>query len=239
MPSSGKIFIVPDEKGLDAIELAVENFKESERDEDLGLDLINDITRLRRGEFELSGLYAYDYTVSHYYRGNFIVSPTTQECSFTFLQDDEKMWLIVYCSKGIADKVANKLSEIIYGDVGEIKLAKIRSHEIDDYLKTNYETRVIFVEDMDTPSINKSTLYGKDFLQTRLFAQIRGSGSPRYVVTKSKARGYTVGIVNDGAIVLFNQVDNSDFQAFLEDEILPIIHVIKQTKLATNPASKV
>lgn len=231
MPSSGKVFIVPDEKSLDEIELAVENFKEVERDEDLALDLIKDIAHLRRVELELDGVYSYDYLVSRYYRGNFLVSPATQECPFTFLKDGEKMWLIVYCSKGIADKVANKLSEIIYGAVGEIKLAKIRSREIDDYLKENYETRVIFIEDMDIPSINKSTIYGKEFIQTSLFNQLRNSGSPRYVITKSKARGYTVGIVNDGAIVIFNQVDQREFQSFLEAEILPIIHVMKQTRL--------
>jgi len=231
MPASGKIFIVPDEKNLDEIELSIENFKEVTRDEDLALDLINDISHLQRTEFEVRGNYNYDYTVSHYYRGSFNISPVTQVCPFTFLQDEEKIWLIVYCSKGIADRVANKLSEIIYDKVGEIKLARIRSKEIDGYLKENYETRVFFIEDMDVPSINKSTLYGKDFIQTALFSELRGSGTPRYVVTKSKARGYTVGIVNDGAIVLFNQVDTIEFQSFLEAEILPIIHVLKQTKL--------
>ena len=42
------------------------------------------------------------------------------------------------------------------------------------------------------------------------------------MVSKTKQRGWTVGIVRDGTIVVFNTVDKKAFVEFLKEKIFPM-----------------
>ena len=210
--------MVPSGYPLEEFERKLNGFREVEEFEDE--ELIKDVTKLSIGENRLSGLYSYDYVVQLVHRGKVLTVPVTQDAPFVFGDED---WLLVLAPKAIANITANKLSEIIFGEMGEIREAPIQSQEFDHYMKLNDGIKVAFFEDLDIPSINKSTLYGEDLYQTDLFGRFRTSGRPRWVITKSKAKGITVGIANDGAATVFNEIDSMDFIDFVEDELLPLV----------------
>ena len=218
MPSSGKLFLVPSGYPLEEFERKLKGYRVVEKFEDL--DLIKDITKLSRSEDQLSGLYSYDYVVQLTHRGKVLMVPVTQDALFVF---GDKDWLLVLAPKVIANNVANKLSEIIFGEMGEIREAPIQGREFDHYIKLNDGIKVAFFEDLDIPNINKSTLYGEELLQTDLFGKFRTSGRPRWIITKSKQKGLTVGIANDGAATVFNNIDSLKFIDFVEDEMLPLV----------------
>lgn len=219
MPSSGKLFLVPSGYPLEEFERKLKGYRVVEERKGLEEELISDITNLSRGEDRLLGLFSYDYVLQLIHRGKILTVPVTQDAPFVFGDD----WLLVLAPKIIANRVANELSKIIFGEMGEIREAPVQSRELDQYMKLNDGIKVAFFEDLDIPNINKSTLYGEELFQTDLFGRFRTSGRPRWIITKSKAKGLTVGIANDGAATIFNEIDQNNFIEFIEDDILPLV----------------
>jgi len=171
----------------------------------------------------LTGLYSYDYVVHNYHRGKILPSPATKEVLFAFTEHEGRTYLTIVDKKAIANRLANRLSEIAFGEMGVIVEARILPETLKEFHLENPEsTKVIFFENMDIPNINKLSLYGPDIVGTSLFEEYGARGDPWYVLTKSKKYGHTVGIVRDGSVTLFNSVDQGQYLQYVKEEIIPM-----------------
>jgi hypothetical protein len=225
MPTAGKVFVSTEYQPLADISAGLEGFREEEsfEEEDVELELVTEVANLSIAEDVLTGLYSYDYVVHNYHRGKVLPSPATKEVLFAFTELDERTYLAVVDKKAIANRIANRLSEMAFGEMGVIVEARILPETLKEFHLANPEsTRVIFFENMDIPNINKLSLYGPDIVGTSLFKEYTARGDPWYVLTKSKKHGHTVGLVRDGSVTLFNTVDQGQYLQYVKEEILPM-----------------
>jgi hypothetical protein len=131
---------------------------------------------------------------------------------------------VVVEKKNVANFVANKLSEIIFGGVGSIVEARIQPKTLEEFHRKNPEnTKITFFDNVDIPNVNKLSLYGPDLINTSLFENYLGHGDLWYVVAKSKETGYIVGITRDASVTVFNLADKEKYVDYVKKEIYPVI----------------
>lgn len=225
MPTAGKVFVSTEHMPLQDISARLEGYREEEEYEEgeVALELVTEVANVSVEEEILTGLYSYDYVVHNYHRGKVLPSPATKEVLFAFTDLEGRTYLAVVDKKAIANRIANRLSEIAFGEMGVIVEARILPDTLKEFHLANPEsTRVIFFENMDIPNINKLSLYGPDIVGTSLFEEYTARGDPWYVLTKSKRHGHTVGVVRDGSVTLFNTVDQGQYLQYVREEILPM-----------------
>ena len=225
MPTAGKVFVSTEHMPLADISTGLEGFREEEtyQEGEVELELVTEVANLSITEGILTGLYSYDYVTHNYHRGTVLPSPATKEVLFAFTEFEERTYLTVVDKKAIANRVANRLSEIAFGEMGVVVEARILPETMKEFHLANPEnTKVIFFENMDIPNINQLSLYGPDIVRTSLFEEYSARGDPWYVLTKSKRHGHTVGLVRDGSVTLFNSVDQGQYLQYVKEEILPM-----------------
>ena len=226
MPTAGKVFVTLEPTPLNEIITRLQGMRQEEayKEDEYAFTLVTEVANLTLSENSLTGLYSYDYMVHNYHRGKIIPSPVTREVLFSFSEHKENLFLTVVEKKDVANRIANRLSEIIYGEMGQVLEARILPETLKEFHLGNPEnTSVIFFENMDIPNINKLSLYGPDLTGTSLFDQYTARGDPWYILTKSKKHGHTVGIVRDGSVTIFNTVDKGEYIRYVADEILPLV----------------
>jgi len=225
MPTAGKAFVSTEYLPLPDLSVNLEGFKVEETYEEgeVEFDLVTEVVNLSLVEDTLTGLYSYDYMVHHYHRGQITASPATKEVLFAFTEFEDLIYLIVVDKKVIANRVANRLSEVAFGEMGVIVEARILPETLKEFHLANPEsTRVIFFENMDIPNVNKLSLYGPDLTGTSLFDEYAARGDPWYILTRSRKHGHTVGLVRDGSVTIFNTVDQGQYLQYVKDEVLPM-----------------
>jgi len=226
LPTAGKVFVTLEPMALDEILTGLQGWREEEayKEGDYEFTLLTEVANLTLGEDSLTGLYSYDYMVHNYHRGKIIPSPVTKEVLFSFKDYKDDLFLTIVEKKDIANRIANRLSEIVYGEMGQVLEARILPETLKEFHLTNPEnTSVIFFENMDIPNVNKLSLYGPDLTGTSLFDQYSARGDPWYILTKSRKHGHTMGIVRDGSVTIFNTVDRGEYIRYIADEILPLV----------------
>jgi len=225
MPTAGKVFVSIQYLPLAEISEGLEGFREEEQytEGEVELELVTEVANVSVTEDILTGLYAYDYVVHNYHRGKILLSPATKEVLFAFTEHEGRTYLTVVDKKAIANRLANRLSEIAFGEMGVIVEARILPETLKEFHLENPEsTKVIFFENMDIPNINKLSLYGPDIVGTSLFEEYGARGDPWYILTRSKKYGHTVGVVRDGSVTLFNSVDQGQYLQYVKEEIIPM-----------------
>jgi hypothetical protein len=226
LPTAGKVFVALEPMPLGEILARLQGWRQEEayKEDEYVFTLVTEIANLTLGESSLTGLYSYDYVVHNYHRGKIIPSPVTKEVLFSFNEHGGNQFLIAVEKKEIANRIANRLSEIVYGEMGQVLEARILPETLKEFHLGNPEnTSVVFFENMDIPNVNKLSLYGPDLTGTSLFDQYTARGDPWYILTKSKKHGHTVGIVRDGSVTIFNTVDKGEYIRYVADEILPLV----------------
>ena len=225
MPTAGKVFVATEHLSLPDISKALEGHRVEEEytEGDLKLELLTEVANLTLTEDTLTGLYSFDYVTHHYHRGKVAPSPVTKEVLFAFAEHEGRPYLMVVDKKALANSVANRLSEIVWGEIGVIVEARILPETLKKFHLENPEgTKVIFFENMDIPNLNKLSLYGPDVVDTGLFKEYTQRGDPWYILTKSKKHGHTVGLVRDGSVTIFNTVDQGQYLNYVRDEVVPM-----------------
>ncbi len=223
MPTAGKVFVSTQYLPLAEISAGLEGFREEEQyiEGEVELGLVTEVANISVTENILTGLYSYDYVVHNYHRGKILPSPATKEVLFAFTEHEGRTYLTVVDKKAVANRLANRLSEIAFGEMGVIVEARILPETLKEFHLENPEsTKVIFFENMDIPNINKLSLYGPDIVGTSLFEEYGARGDPWYILTRSKKYGHTVGIVRDGSVTLFNSVDQGQYLQYIKEEII-------------------
>ncbi len=225
MPTAGKVFVSTDYKKLADVAAALEGFKVEEEyaEGDFKLTLLTEVANVSINDNVLTGLYSYDHIVYNYHRGKVAPAAATKEVLFSMNEYQNRLYLSVVDKKAIANRVANRLSEITFGEMGVIVEARILPETLKKFHIANREgTKVIFFENMDIPNINKLSLYGPDLVDTKLFKEYDKIGDPWYVLAKSKKFGYTVGLVRDGSVTIFNTVDQAQYLQYVREDIIPM-----------------
>ena len=226
MPISGKVFLYlnPEDLSLEEIARKLKTWSEEETfetpDEDYAL--LTNVEEVGYDDEELHGIYMYDSVTIHTWRGVPKATPYTTMAPFLFTEKDEEKFLIILAPKSVSNRVANRLSMIIHGAQGAIVEPVIRSDSFDEFQGDTEATKIMLFDDIEIPNMNKATLYGDNVQQTDLFNNFVSIGRPWYMVSKTKNRGWTVGIVRDGTIVVFNTVEREAFIEFLKEKIFPM-----------------
>jgi len=231
MPTAGKIFYYLDPKTIEEIHETLRGFTVNDTVEEgeISLDLKTDIGALGLLEDgDLQGVWKQDEIISLTHRGQLTYHLITKEFPFVFTLKDEQPYLIVLGKKQLANTVANKLSETIWGEIGHIIEPRMNPKALRGYYEGSDGTKILLFENLDTPNLDKWTGYGEDVVQTDLYGKYVNVGSVRWVVMKSLKKGYTVGISSDCGVTLFNRVDTINYVEYIKDEIIPLTLVRRE-----------
>jgi hypothetical protein len=225
VPTAGKVFVSTEYMSLQDISVSLQGYRvvEDYKEDDFELELITEVANVSLIDETLTALYSYDFVTHNYHRGKIAPSPVTKEVLWAATVYQDRNYFTVVDKKALANNVANRLSEIIFGEMGVIVEARILPETLKKFhLENSENTRVIFFENMDIPNLNKISLYGPDVVDTRLFKEYTAMGDPWYVLTKSRKFGHTVGLVRDGSITIFNTVDQGQYLSYVMEEVVPM-----------------
>jgi len=226
MVVAGKIFRLSQQMSIAdiALKLAGYHVETLFEEGDYRFTLISEVVGLAQKSNLLSGLYSNDYVMRVFHRGMSSPLPRTIEAVFSFSETQMATFLTVVEKKRVANFVANKLSEVLFGRVGVIVEARIQPEDLRGFhLKNPEDTKITFFDDVDIPNVDKLSLYGPDLSNTQLFDDYSKHGNLWYIVARSKETGYVVGITREAAVTIFNTTDKNKYIEYITKEIFPII----------------
>ena len=226
MVLAGKVFLVRENFDMDVLAEKLKAFRiETENTvEDQEFKLLSEIRDLTAGKGTLEGTYSFDTVFVVRHREKAIPVPRTYEAPFSFNLYKDRLFLIVYDKKNRANNVANEMSKAVFLSLGQIVEARIDPETLRKFHEKNFEdTKIIFFDDMDLPSINKLSLYGASLGNTTLYSDYLTHGKLWYIVLKSSKTGYVMGVTRNCVVTGFSKMDMSEFSSFIRGEILPLI----------------
>ncbi len=226
MVLAGKVFKLTEQLPLLDISSKMENYRTEETYEEgeHKFNLITEILYLTPRDEMLTGLYSHDYVAHIFHRGRTTPQPRTMETLFCFASNRDMTFLTVVEKKRVANNIANQLSKIIFGKIGDITEARIPPETLREFhLKNPEDTKITFFDNVDIPNIDKLSLYGPDLVGTSLFEDYCKHGDLWYIVARSREHGYVVGITRDACIVIFNETDKLKYLEYLRKEVYPLI----------------
>jgi hypothetical protein len=226
MVVAGKIFRLVELAPLPELATKLSGYKREEPYEegDYKFTLVTEIMNLLPRERAVAGIYSHDYVLHVFHRGKVVPLPRTVEALFSFAQQEKQVFLTVVEKKRLANFIANKLSELLYGKVGQIVEARIAPETLRSFhLKNPEDTKVTFFDNVDIPNVDKLSLYGPDLIGTTLFEEYCKHGDLWYVVARSREYGYVVGVTRDASVTIFNLTDKNKYLEYVTKEIYPLI----------------
>ncbi len=226
MVVAGKIFRLTQTISMDNIAQKLRGYHVDEDHEegDYKFKLITEVVALEIKRSSVIGTYSNDSILRVFHRGMSAPLPQTIEAMFSFAHVQEATFLTVVEKKRVANFIANKLSDILFGKVGAIVEARITPDTLKAFHDKNpEETKITFFDNVDIPNVEKLSLYGPDLNNTSLFGDYMKHGNLWYVVGRSKDTGYVVGITRDASVTIFNLADKNKYVEFVAKEIYPIV----------------
>lgn len=228
MVVAGKVFRLSEALSIGEVASRLDGYRVEEPYEegDYKFTLVREVVGLlpKPKENLLRGVYSHDYVIHVFHRGKMTPLPRTVEALFSFTQREDTTFLTVVEKKRLANFIANKLSEIIFGKVGGIVEARIPPEVLREFhLKNPEDTKITFFDNVDIPNVNKLSLYGPDLINTSLFEDYCRHGDLWYVVARAREYGYVVGITRDASVTVFNLTDKERYLEYVTKEIYPLI----------------
>ena len=226
MVVAGKIFKLIEPLQLAEISVKLDGYRTEETFEegDYSFPIVTEVTGLLPKGKTITGIYAHDYVLHIFHRGKTAPLPRTVEALFSLAEFEGTTFLVVVEKKRVANFVANKLSEIIFGKVGAIVEARIPPETLREFhLQNREDTKISFFDNVDIPNVDKLSLYGPDLINTSLFDDYTKHGDLWYVVARSKETGYVVGITRDASVTIFNLAEKQKYVEYVSKEIYPIV----------------
>ena len=226
MVVAGKVFRLSEALPIEELASRLQGYRtEGEYEErEYRFKLVTEIVGLTTKNSNLRGIYSHDYIIHVFHRGKVIPLPRTIEAVFSFTELKDKTLLTIVEKKRLANFIANKMSEIIFGKAGLIVEVRIPPETLRDFhLKNPEDTKITFFDNVDIPNINKLSLYGPDLINTTLFEDYCKHGDLWYIVTRAKKYGYVVGITRDSSVTVFNLTDKEKYLEFIEKEVCPLV----------------
>lgn len=226
MVVAGKVFKLVESLSLVETGSRLEGYlvEESYEEGDYKYTLVTEVVGLLAKENMLKGVYSHDHVINVFHRGKVMPLPRTVEALFSFAEHDGATFLTIVEKKRLANFMANKLSEILFEKVGDIVEARISPETLREFhLKNREDTKITFFDNVDIPNVNKLSLYGPDLINTSVFEDYCKHGDLWYVVARSKAYGYVVGVTRDTSVTIFNLRDKEKYLEYVTKEIYPLI----------------
>jgi hypothetical protein len=226
MVVAGKIFRSTQPLSLATIAQKLNGYhiEKNYEEDDYKFRLITEVVGLETKRGAVTGVYSNDSILHVFHIGTSAPLPKTVEAMFSFAHVQDTTFLIVVEKKRVANFVANKLGEILFGKIGFIVEARISSETLKAFHDKNpEETKITFFDNVDIPNVEKLSLYGSDLNSTSLFGDYMKHGNLWYVVGRSKETGYVVGITRVASVTIFNLADKSKFVEYVAKEVFPII----------------
>ena len=226
MVLAGKVFLVRENSDMDVLAEKLKAFKvETESTvEEQDFKLLSEIRDLSAGKGTLEGTFSFDTVFIVKQRDKAVPVPRTYEAPFSFNLSKDRLFLTVYDKKNRANNIANEMSKAVFLSLGQIVEARIDPETLRKFHEKNFEnTKIIFFDDMDLPSISKLSLYGESLGNTTLYSDYLTHGKLWYIVLKSAKTGYVMGVTRNCVITGFSKMDMSEFSSFIKGEILPLI----------------
>jgi hypothetical protein len=223
---AAKVFVVREESSLDLLAKKLKAFKveEESKIEDGTFNLVSEVSDLKITNDTLEGVFSFDTVFVIRHRGKYVPVPRTFEAPFSFDIFGKKVFLTIFEKKDRANNVANEMSKALFMSLGQIVEARIQPEVLKRFHEDNFEdTKIIFYDDMDLPNIQKLSLYGAALGNTTLYSDYLSHGKLWYIVFRSKAYGYIMGLTRNCVITAFSKLDLPDFKNYIKREILPII----------------
>jgi hypothetical protein len=228
MVVAGKIFKLSEPLSVADVASSLEGHRIEEDFEegDFKFKLLREVVGLLPKGNMLKGVYSHDYVIHVFHRGKVAPLPRTVEALFSFAQHEDATFLTIVEKKRVANFIANKLSEVIFGKVGGILEARIPPETLRQFhLKNPEETKIAFFDNVDVPNVNKLSLYGPDLVNTSLFEDYAKHGDLWYVVARSKEFGYVVGITRDASVTVFNLSEKEKYVEYVAKDVYPLITI--------------
>ena len=226
MVVAGKIFKLAELLLVSEIAAKLDGYRTEETYEegDYSFPIVTEVVGLLPKGNTVSGVYSHDYVLHVFHRGKESPLPRTVEALFSFAEVEDTVFLTVVEKKRVANFIANKLSEILFEKVGNIVEARIPPETLREFhLQNREDTKITFFDNVDIPNVDKLSLYGPDLINTSLFDDYTKHGDLWYVVARSKATGYVVGITRDASVTIFNLADKQKYVDYVTKEIYPVI----------------
>lgn len=226
MVLAGKVFLVRENFDMDVLAEKLKAFRvETENTvEDQEFKLVSEITDLSAGKGTLDGTFSFDSVFVVRHRGKPVPVPRTYEAPFSFIMLNDRLFLTVYDKKNRANNIANEISKAVFMSLGQVVEARIDPETLRKFHEKNFEdTKIVFFDEVDIPSISKLSLYGEALGNTSLYSDYLTHGKLWYIVLKSSRTGYVLGVTRNCVVTGFSKMEISEFASFIKGEILPLI----------------
>ena len=226
MVLAGKIFRMRENLAILDIAAKLKDFRREEvyNEDKINIKLLTEVHSLSINENRLQGIFAQDIIVYIVHHGEKTPTPRTLETTFSFVEQKDRILLVVMESKFLANNIANKLSEVLFVTSGYITEASIPAEMLKTFHEANPEnSKVIFFDQVDIPNVNKLSLYGSGLMNTALYNDYCSHGKIWYIVMTSRKHGNIIGITRNAVVTVFNRMDKVDFLSYVIDEIFPLI----------------
>jgi hypothetical protein len=203
-------------------------WREVEELEDEETQLVTEVIDLEQVEDTVTGVFTRDFMRERVYRRRTRMTPETEEAPFWIVPHEGRHFLIVMApsvargvKKMLSNHVAVKIGDILNVDVRE---SRITSETLQRLHEGNPKaTNLIWFDNVDIPSVNKLCLSGEGIADTGLYKDYMDHGMIWYVVFKSLAKGYTVGVTRSAVVTNFSKSTVDEYIAFIREDILKLI----------------
>lgn len=203
-------------------------WREVEELEDEETQLVTEVIDLEQVEDTVTGVFTRDFMRERVYRRRTRMTPETEEAPFWIVPHEGRHFLVVMApsvargvKKMLSNHVAVKIGEILNVDIRE---SRITSETLQRLHEGNPKaTNLIWFDNVDIPAVNKLCLSGEGIADTGLYKDYIDHGMIWYVVFKSLAKGYTVGVTRSAVVTNFSKSTVDEYIAFVREDILKLI----------------
>ncbi len=223
---AAKVFLVKEENDLELLAKKLKSFKVEQevKVEESSFDLVSEVDGLSISGKVLEGTFSFDQVFVIKHRGKSVPVPRTFEAPFSFDLFGKKLYLTIFEKKSRANNIANEMSKALFMSLGQIVEARIQPEVLKRFHEENFDnTKVIFYDNVDLPNISKLSLYGELLGSTSLYSNYLSHGNLWYIVFRSRAYGYIMGLTRNCIITAFSKVDLPEFASFIKSQIFPLI----------------
>lgn len=229
-----KVFEIKENVDFGLMVQKLKNFREEETFEaESGqqVSLVTDVLDLKVEGEVVSGVFSRDYVGARFYRRELVQTLGTEEAPFWIVPYSNRLFLIVLApsvargvKKLLTGTVANKISQILFIQVGAVVEVNITSETLRELHEANpAATKLIWFDNVDIPGVKKLCLAGSDVADTALYKEYLRHGQIWYVVFEAQRRGIVVGITRNCTVTLFSKSTINELIQYIQQDILKLI----------------
>src|SRR5208282_6452468 len=118
------------------------------------------ITDLDISKESLEGTFSFDSVFQVNQHGKQVPFVRTFEAPFSFDLFGKSLFVSIFDKKSRANNIANEMSKALFMSLGQIVEGRIQPETLKRFHEDGVESKIIFFDGVDIPSIAKLSLYG-------------------------------------------------------------------------------